>query len=305
MGDFQQPAFFMTGHDPVGCLPYLGTGVPHGNAESSSLDHWQIVAVIADSTDRFRWNAPARCQLQHTRPLIDSSRSNFAEPVSVPRAPDGVERQVRRERRRQPRLKQIHRVPWPHRKTGKGVGRWRTVEVRIDTSQLLVAIEVFTKAGRPASRIEALERPTVKVKALIVAVGIDHRLMACPDNGRDNFTKYIGRKTCPKQRAVVTRLLDEPPRGSHQRPLKAQFGCNGQDVTVAATGGQQHLDASVLHLPDCFTGSRRHLMLAVSDGAINVEYQKLKRNSHVRVWAERETVPAVMVAVAMIAAKVA
>jgi len=63
------------------------------------------------------------------------------------------------------------------------------VEIRIDTGQLLVAIEIFTKAGRPASHIEALKRPTVKVKALIIAVGIDHRLMACRDNGRDNFTK--------------------------------------------------------------------------------------------------------------------
>ena len=174
------------------------------------------------------------------------------------------------------------------------------MKIWINPGQLSVAVEVLAKACRPAAGVKALKRPAVEVKPLVITVGIDHWLVACCNDGPDHTGEHIGRKASPEKRAVVSRLLDEPPRSGDQRIRQAQLSCNRQHITVAATSGQQHPQTGSPHLPDRLASGSRHSVLAVRDGAINVKHKQLKCSSHGTGETGKKSGPVVLAGPAMI-----
>jgi hypothetical protein len=102
------------------------------------------------------------------------------------------------------------------------------------------------------------------------------------NNTAEDCWQEVSRKTGPKERLVIYGLLDQTTRGCDQRPSQAQLLRDWQDIAISPTGRQDHTNTSGFYHPHCLMSRRRHSVLTIGNGSVNIKNKQLNGDTHDR-----------------------
>src|SRR5262245_58174840 len=99
----------MAGSHAVGRSFQFLDGIAHRDTQTSTVDHGQVVHVVADGADFIVANAPIVGQVLNARPLADAAGGDFTHPAGITRTADDVHIEIVAEFGFQLRAEFVHR----------------------------------------------------------------------------------------------------------------------------------------------------------------------------------------------------